>query len=90
VAILYRCPTPTDRLCRCGVVARRLRRAGIDFEEVRVPVRRGRRDEVLELTGQTWVPVLVLGDEVIHDSHRIVEHLDHLESLDSEPAGAGA
>ena len=38
MAILYRCRTPTDRLCACGKVARRLRRAGIDFEEVRVPV----------------------------------------------------
>lgn len=34
---------------------------------------RGRR-EVKELTGQSWVPVLVTDDdEVIHDSRKIVE-----------------
>ena len=37
------------------------------------------RPEVEELTDQRWVPVLVLGDEVIHDSHRILEYLDRLE-----------
>jgi glutathione S-transferase len=34
---------------------------------------------VEELTGQRWVPVLVHGDEVIHDSHRILEYLNWLE-----------
>jgi len=80
VAILYRCKTPTDRLCPCGKVARRLRRAGIDYEEIRVPVLRRDRDEIDELTGQRWVPVLVHEDQVIHDSRRIVEYLDYLES----------
>jgi glutathione S-transferase len=41
-----------------------------------VPYRRGGRDEVIELTGQDRVPVLVTGDEVVNDSHRILEHLD--------------
>ena len=72
--------TPTDRLCPCGKVARRLRRAGIDYEEIRVPVLRRDRDEIDELTGQRWVPVLVHEDQVIHDSRRIVEYLDYLES----------
>ncbi|TML37774.1 MAG: glutaredoxin [Actinobacteria bacterium] len=80
MAILYRCKTPTDRLCPCGKVARRLRRAGIDYEEIRVPVLRRDRDEIDELTGQRWVPVLVHEDQVIHDSRRIVEYLDYLES----------
>ena len=79
MAILYRCRTPTDRLCPCGRVARRLRRAGIDYEEVRVPVLRRDRDEVDDLTGQRWVPVLIHEDDVIHDSHRIVEYLDWIE-----------
>jgi glutathione S-transferase len=79
MAILYRCRTPTDRLCPCGKVARRLRRAGIDYEEVRVPVLRRDRHEVDDLTGQRWVPVLIHADEVIHDSRRIVEYLDWIE-----------
>ena len=76
MAILYRCKTPTNRLCACGKVARHLDRAGIDYEEIRVPVRRRDRDEVEELTGQTWVPVLIIGDDVIHESHRICEHIE--------------
>ena len=84
MAILYRCKTPTDWLCPCGKVARRLRRAGIDYAEVRVPLRRRDRDEVDELTGQRWVPVLVHGDDVVHDSHRIVEFVEWLE--EREPA----
>lgn len=74
--ILYRCRTPTNWLCRCGTVARRLNKLGLDYEEVRVPQRRAHRTEIHELTGQDWVPVLVDGEEVIHDSHRILEHLD--------------
>ena len=86
MAILYRCKTPTDWLCPCGKVARRLRRAGIDYEQVRVPVRRRDRDEVADLTGQRWVPVLVHGDELIHDSRRIVEYLEWVEEREAEPA----
>jgi glutathione S-transferase len=90
MAILYRCQTPTDRLCPCGKVARRLREAGIDFEQVRVPIRRRDRDEVDELTGQRWVPVLAHGDEVIHDSRRILEHLDWIEQRQAKPAGTAS
>ena len=79
MALLYRCRTPTDRLCPCGKVARRLRRAVIDYEQVRVPIRRRDRDEVQDLTGQRWVPVLVHDEHVVHDSRRIVEYLDWRE-----------
>jgi mycoredoxin len=72
---LYRCRTPTDWLCVCGRVARELRKAGVDYEQVRVPQRRASRLEIHDLTGQDWVPVLVDGEEVIHDSHRIVEYV---------------
>ncbi|MDW5594380.1 glutathione S-transferase N-terminal domain-containing protein [Conexibacter stalactiti] len=72
---LHRCPTPTDWLCPCGRVARALRRAGIAYEEVRVPYRRAHRQQVLELTGQARVPVLELDGEAVCDSHRIVELL---------------
>ena len=77
---LYRCKAPTDLVCRCGKVARRLRSAGIEFDEVRVQFRKRDRPEIEELTGQRWVPVLVHEDEVIHDSHRILEYLDWREA----------
>jgi glutathione S-transferase len=76
VAILYRCKTPTNYLCPCGKVARRLRGAGIDFDEIRVAVLQRDRPEIEEVTGQRAVPVLVHGEEVIHDSHRICEYVE--------------
>jgi glutathione S-transferase len=74
--ILYRCRTPTDRLCPCGRVARELRRRGVEVEERRVA---RDRSEIAALTGQERVPVLVLGRDVICDSRRIVEHLRRRE-----------
>lgn len=76
MAVLYRCKAPTNRLCRCGKVARRLDELGIEYAEVRVPTRRQGREEVVALTGQDRVPVIVDGDEVVCDSHRILEYLD--------------
>ena len=76
---LYRCRTPTNALCACGKVARKLDAKGIDYDEVRVPYRKKERDEIDDLTKQRWVPVLVHGEEVIHDSKRIVEYLDTVE-----------
>jgi glutathione S-transferase len=78
--ILYRCRTPTNWLCRCGTVARTLQRHGSEFEEVRVAQRRSQRTEIHDLTGQDWVPVLVDGEEVIWDSHRILEYLESREA----------
>ena len=78
MTVLYRCPTPTNALCACGKVARRLNAKGIDFDQVRVPYRKSQRPEVEDLTRQRWVPVLVHGEDVIHDSKRIVEYLDRL------------
>jgi glutathione S-transferase len=73
--VLFRCRTPTDRLCACGRVARRLRRDGYEVEERRVPWRRGARDDVDALTGQRVVPVVVLGREAVCDSRRILQLL---------------
>jgi glutathione S-transferase len=86
MATLYRCKAPTNRICRCGRVARRLDAAGIDYDEVRVAYRRRDRPEIEELTQQTWVPVLIHGDEVIADSHRILEYLDWIEERETAPA----
>ncbi|HET6832040.1 MAG TPA: glutathione S-transferase N-terminal domain-containing protein [Solirubrobacterales bacterium] len=73
--VLYRCPTPTDYLCPCGAVARKLHRLGIDHRTERVPYRRRDRPEIVALTGQARVPLLIDGDEVVHDSKRIREYL---------------
>jgi glutathione S-transferase len=75
MATLYRCTAPTNWLCPCGRVARTLERNRIPFEQVRVPQRRSRREEVEALTDQVRVPVLVIDGDAICDSRRIVEHL---------------
>jgi glutathione S-transferase len=74
--VLYRCRTPTNFLCPCGAVARGLSRHGLEYRTERVPYSRSNRPEIVELTKQTRVPVLVDGDEVIHDSKRIRQYLD--------------
>ena len=61
-------------------VARRLKRHGLEYRTERVPLSKSRRAGVIELTGQKRVPVLVEGDEVIHDSRRIRQYLDHTHS----------
>jgi glutathione S-transferase len=88
MATFYRCRTPTNVLCPCGKVARALDRRGIEVEEVRVPFRKARRDEVVELTAQRNVPVLVLGGEAICDSKRIVEHLAWREAARGATPGS--
>ena len=74
--VLYRCPTRTNVLCPCGAVARRLRKLGVEHRTERVSQRRRERPEIEELTGQERVPVLVDGEEVVHDSKRILQYLD--------------
>jgi glutathione S-transferase len=74
--VLYRCPTRTNLLCPCGAVARNLKKHGLEYRTERVPYRRSGRPEIVELTRQKYVPVLVDGEEVISDSRRIREYLD--------------
>jgi glutathione S-transferase len=75
--VLYRCRTPTNFLCPCGAVERRLRRLELDHRTERVAYRKSGRPEIEELTRQRRVPALIDGDEVIHDSKRILEYLEH-------------
>ena len=74
--VLYRCPTRTNYLCPCGAVARRLNKHGLEYRTERLPYRRKARPEIVELTGQSRIPVLVDGEEVVHDSRRIRQYLD--------------
>ena len=61
---------------RNGSVAKALRKDGVEFETRKVPSSKKKRPEIVELTGQTRVPVLVHGEEVIHDSKRIKEYVE--------------
>jgi len=82
--VLFRCPTRTNVLCPCGAVERKLRKLGLEHATERVPYNRRRRPEIEELTRQRRVPVLVDGDEVIHDSKRILQYLDRRYGGDRE------
>lgn len=86
--VLYRCGTPSNFLCPCGAAARRLKKLGLDYRTERVARRRANRPEIVELTKQRYVPVLVDGDEVISDSRRILQYLDwaYGEAGDGSPA----
>jgi glutathione S-transferase len=74
--VLYRCGTPTNILCPCGAVARRLNKLGVEYRTERVKRRRAQRPEIVELTKKAYVPVLVDGEEVVSDSRRILQYLD--------------
>jgi glutaredoxin 3 len=74
--VLYRCGTPTNYLCPCGAVARRLNKLGVEYRTERVPRRRSQRPEIVELTKQRFVPVLVDDEEIVSDSRRILQYLD--------------
>ena len=74
--VLYRCGMRTNILCPCGAVARRLKKHGLEYRTERLPRRRSDRPEVVELTGQKYLPVLVDGNEVINDSRRILQYLE--------------
>ena len=82
--VLYRCPTPTNFLCPCGAVARSLKKHGLEYRTERVPYRRKGRPEIVDLTGQDRVPLLVDGDETVHDSRRIREYVDWRYTMDSD------
>ena len=87
--VLYRCGTPTNFLCPCGAVARRLNKLGVEHRTERVNRRRSNRPEIVELTKQPYVPVLVDGEEVVSDSRRILQYLDWRYGEET-PAAASA
>jgi glutathione S-transferase len=89
--VLYRCGTPTNYLCPCGAVARRLNKLGLEYRTERVRRRRSARPEIVELTKQPYVPVLVDGEEIVSDSRRILEYLEwRYGDEDETPAATSA
>ena len=84
---LYRCNTPTNWLCPCGSVARALERHEIEFDEIRLPQLRSKRPEVVALTDQQRVPVLVIDGQAICDSRRILQYLEYRTTLPDAQSG---
>jgi glutathione S-transferase len=60
----------------CVRVRRRLDELGISYEKIDVPLAHHLRTEVIQVSGQPTVPVLVDGDVVLDDEDEIIEYLD--------------
>lgn len=65
----------TDYCPFCTIVKNTLEELQLDYNVVSVPSSQHLRAEVRELSGQSLVPVIVDGEDVIHDSRRIIQYL---------------
>ncbi len=59
----------------CAMVRDVLEKLKIKYEKINVPWDFDQRGEVLEISGQYTVPVLVDGDVVLSDEFEIIEYL---------------
>lgn len=60
----------------CKQVREKLSELEITYVNVNVPRDKSRRQEVIRVSGQPSVPVLVDGDKVIYDEEKIVPYLE--------------
>ena len=60
----------------CAKVRGLLGDKGLEYEKVEVPIDREERTELVEVSGQLMVPVLVDGETVINDSAAILTYLN--------------
>ncbi len=69
----------------CGIVQKKLVELHLPYQAIEVPAERYLREEVFEVSGQHFVPVLVDGDRVLDDENEIIEYLEtHYRQLSSE------
>ena len=76
---LHRCPNMFVKLDAhpCWKVQKALDEQGIDYEVVKGPLRRGKRDELERLSGQRRYPVIELPDGEVYraDSKEMAERI---------------
>jgi glutathione S-transferase len=72
----------------CWKVQKALDDAGVDYEVVKGPVRRSKRDETIERTGQKLYPWLELDDGTVvrDESKQLVERIRAGEFSTASPA----
>ena len=63
----------------CAVVRDKLKERNLDYESVVVPDFRPMRRQVIEVSGQSFVPVLTDGDTVLTETADILAYLDRVE-----------
>ncbi len=73
----------TDYCPFCAVVKETLEELELDFTVVSVPSPPHLRTEVKELSGQSLVPVIVDGKDVVNDSRRIIHYLKNKYSTNN-------
>jgi glutathione S-transferase len=77
----------------CWKVQKALDEQGIDYEVVKGPLRRGKRDELERLSGQRLYPVIEFEDGSVYraDSKEMAERIrDGRLSQDTEPPAAAS
>ncbi len=60
----------------CDIVIDKLDELELEYRTVSVPSPHHLRTEVQELSGQSLVPVIVDGEDIINDSRRIIKYLN--------------
>ena len=60
----------------CQRVRKKLDELGLDYDVVEVPIRHSERKDVMRISGQSSVPVLVDGDTVLDDDDVIIPYLE--------------
>ena len=64
-----------DQCGYCAMVRDVLEKLELEYEKIDVPWSPFERGEVVEISGQHTVPVLVDGDTVLSDEHDIIDYL---------------
>jgi glutaredoxin 3 len=59
----------------CAMVRTVLMQLELDYETIDVPWAHHERTEVLKVSGQTMVPVLVHGEVILSDEYDIIDYL---------------
>ena len=59
----------------CAMVRNQLAQMDIGYEKIDVPWSHHERKQVYEVSGQTTVPVLVDGDNILADEYEIIDYL---------------
>ena len=59
----------------CAMVRTVLKQLELDYETINVPWSHHERTEVLQVSGQTMVPVLVHGEVILSDEYEIIDYL---------------
>lgn len=67
----------------CQRVRKKLDELGLDYDVVEVPIRHSERKDVMRISGQSSVPVLVDGDTILDDDDVIIPYLEQTYGVKS-------